>query len=66
MAYGLHYVKTGIMTQDEGSLCSQLQSMREAADYNCAFKADPEKMSPLLPQAKDLICKTGTLISQNS
>lgn len=36
--YGQHYVKTGIMTQAEGRIYSQLQSMREKADYNCVFE----------------------------
>ncbi|MBQ0075074.1 MAG: HEPN domain-containing protein [Prevotella sp.] len=62
MAYGQHYVKTGIVTHDEGSLYSQLQSMREDADYNCAFKSEPEKMKTLLPQAKTLISKIGNLL----
>lgn len=62
MAYGLHYVKTGIVTPDEGSLYSQLQSMREDADYNCAFQAEPEKMKALLPLAIGLIEKIGKLL----
>lgn len=66
MAYGQHYVKTGIVTPDEGSLYSQLQSMREDADYNCAFKSEPEKMKILLPQAKALIDKIGTILGSES
>lgn len=66
MAYGLHYVKTGIVSTDEGSLYSQLQSMREDADYNCAFQSDSDKMNILLPQAKSLIEKIGKLIGNLS
>lgn len=64
MAYGQHYVKTGIVTPEEGSLYSQLQSMREDADYNCAFKSDSNRMQLLMPQAKSLIEKIGCLLGQ--
>jgi uncharacterized protein (UPF0332 family) len=32
-----YYVRTGIFTIDEGSFYSQMQTLREKADYNCFF-----------------------------
>lgn len=33
-----YYVKTHIFSVEEGRFYSQLQSMRESADYNCSFE----------------------------
>jgi len=32
-----YYVRTGIFTDDEGSFYSQMETLREKADYNCFF-----------------------------
>ncbi|MBO4664390.1 MAG: HEPN domain-containing protein, partial [Bacteroidaceae bacterium] len=42
MTLGLHYVKTGIITQEQGRLFSRLETLREKADYDCFFKADKD------------------------
>ncbi|MBP9994356.1 MAG: HEPN domain-containing protein [bacterium] len=62
--YGQHYVKTGIMTQAEGRIYSQLQSMREKADYNCVFETAREEIEPMIVPTKQLIDKVGVLIGQ--
>ncbi len=37
--FGQHYVKTGLVSADQGRLYSQLESLRSRADYDCFFKA---------------------------
>lgn len=32
-----HYVKTGVFTLEEGAFYSQMETLREKADYNCFF-----------------------------
>lgn len=36
--FGKYYVKTGILTADDGRLFSQMATLRERADYDCFFK----------------------------
>ncbi len=52
LMFGLHYVKTGIFSPDEGRFYSQLQSVREKADYNCIWEATEEEISPMMPAAR--------------
>ncbi len=35
--FHMHYVKTGLFTPEEGSFYSQMETLREKADYNCYF-----------------------------
>lgn len=65
MMFGMYYVKTGLVTEDEGSLYSQLQTMREKADYNCAFEAKEKDIKYMMPLAKSLLDKVRTLIGDN-
>lgn len=50
--FSLYYVKTGIFTNEEGRLYSQLQSLREDGDYNCSIDIQQneaeEKIEPTL------------------
>ncbi|MBQ0047412.1 MAG: HEPN domain-containing protein [Prevotellaceae bacterium] len=65
MMFGMYYVKTGLVTEDEGSLYSQLQTMREKADYNCAFETKEKDIKYMVPLAKSLLDKVRTLIGDN-
>ena len=59
-----YYVKEGIFTDDEGAFYSQMETIREKADYNCFFNI-PEreilsKIAPtrhLIDRIKDYINK---------
>lgn len=62
MSFGLHYVTTGIMTDNEGRLYSQLQTIREKADYNCIYQIERAEVEKMMPLAKLLLEKIGTLI----
>ena len=61
-AFGQYYVKTGIMTADDGRLYAQLQSLREKADYNCIFQASEEEIYPQIQSTRKLIDKIQSLV----
>ncbi len=61
---GLHnyYVRTGILSKEDGSLYSQLQTMREKSDYSCTYYATEEDTAPRIEQTKQFIDKVLSLI----
>ena len=48
MVFGHHYVTTGIFSSQEGRFYSQLQTMREKADYNSAWQTTEDIISPVI------------------
>lgn len=59
-----YYVKTGIFTKEEGSFYSQMQSMREAGDYNCSFNVTEADITPKIEPTRKLIDKIKSYINQ--
>ena len=59
-----HFVKDGIMSQDEGRLFSRLATMREKGDYNCYLDATEEDILPLIEPTKALINHCKQLVAQ--
>lgn len=57
MMFGQHYVRTGVFSANEGRLYSQLQTMREKADYNSAWQTSEDIMAPLIEPATIFIDK---------
>lgn len=57
MMFGQHYVRTGVFSANEGRLYSQLQTMREKADYNSAWRTSEDIMAPLIEPATMFIDK---------
>jgi len=55
--FHLYYVKTGLFTKAEGAFYSQMQSMREEGDYNCAFSATEDDIVPRIEPARRFIDK---------
>lgn len=62
LLFGQHYIKTGIFSPVEGRLYSQLQTMREKADYVCTFQTSQEEITPMLEPARKMIEKIGSII----
>ncbi|MBQ8520348.1 MAG: HEPN domain-containing protein [Bacteroides sp.] len=62
LLFGQHYIKTNKFSIEEGRLYSQLQTMREKADYNCSFQMTEKEILPLLSPAKCLIDKIGSML----
>mgnify|MGYP003291424016 CR=1 FL=1 len=53
--FGLHYVKTGIFSVEDGKTLSRLESLREEADYNCAFSTSKEDIEPYIDKVGQLL-----------
>ena len=54
---GMHYVKAGILSVDEGRLYSQLQTMRDKGDYNVGFNATANDVQPFIELTKNFVAK---------
>lgn len=52
-----YYVKKHIFSVEEGRFYSQLQSMRESADYNCSFEVSENDVLTKIEPARQLIEK---------
>ncbi|WP_297971203.1 HEPN domain-containing protein [uncultured Bacteroides sp.] len=63
MSFGLHYVATGMMTDNEGRLYSQLQTIREKADYNCIYQVEKTEVEKMMPLTEQLLAKIGDLVN---
>ena len=57
-----HYVRTGILTKEDGAFYSQLQTLREKSDYNCTYNATEADTAPRIAQTKQFIDKVLGLI----
>lgn len=62
--FGQHYVRTGIFSMDDGRLYSQLQTMREKGDYNCAYQTSEDEIEPLIEPTQILVDKVVKYISK--
>ena len=52
---GQHYVRTGILTHEDGTLLARLQNMRHTGDYDDFFDWTQEDVEPFLPKAEAYI-----------
>lgn len=52
-----YYVKTGKFSVDDGRFYSQLQTMRESADYNCSYEVTEEEVISSIEPVRLLIDK---------
>lgn len=59
-----YYVRTGIFTIDEGSFYSQMQTLREKADYNCYFKVSEAEVTARIEPTRSLIEKIKKYIAE--
>lgn len=66
LSFGQHYVKTGIMSIDDARLYSQLQTIREKSDYNCAYEISKDEIVPKISQTKALISKIESIINKKN
>ncbi len=57
-----YYVKTGMLSKEEGAFYSQLQTLREKSDYNCTYNATESDTVPRIEQTKQFIDKILDLI----
>lgn len=52
-----YYVRTGIFSEDEGSFYSQMETLREKADYNCFFKVSEADVKARIEPTRQMIEK---------
>lgn len=64
MMFGQYYVRTGVFSAEEGRFYSQLQTMREKADYNALWQSSEESIKPVIAPVQLFIAKIKTHISQ--
>ena len=57
IVFGQFYIRTGVFSLEDGKLYSRLQTMRELADYNCAFQTSKDEILPFVEPSKALIAK---------
>ncbi|MBQ3355347.1 MAG: HEPN domain-containing protein [Bacteroidales bacterium] len=57
-----YYVKTGILSKEDGAFYSQLQTLREKSDYNCTYYATEEDTAPRIASTEAFIEKVIGLI----
>lgn len=57
-----HFVKEGILSIEEGTTFSRLQTMRERGDYNCLIDTTKEEILPFVDKVKFFIDKIESLI----
>lgn len=63
VAFGQHYIRTGVFPLSDGKLYSQLQTIREKSDYNCTYDMQEKDLLPLITPSKLLIEKIAAAIS---
>ena len=61
--FSLHFVKTGRVSIEIGAILSQLEQMREAADYNCHYDITEDEAKSVQPKAKLLVKTVKELLS---
>lgn len=57
------YVKTGIFSMEDGSFYSQMETLREKADYNCFFDVTEDEILSRIEPAKELVVKIKAYIN---
>ncbi|MDR2147593.1 MAG: HEPN domain-containing protein [Tannerella sp.] len=64
--FGLHFVKKGLINQEQGKLFKQLFNLRQSGDYDDWFDIEEKDVKPLLEPAEKFIAEIENLIHQNS
>ena len=62
--FGQYYVITGAVSAEQGKLYSQLETMRERADYDCYFNATREDIAQKFQPTKSLIDRIKQLLKE--
>lgn len=60
----LHFIKKGILTEEEGDLLGKLFRMRQTGDYDDLWDWNERDIMPLIPDTKSLITKIESLIDK--
>ena len=61
--YNLYYIKSGILSQDDGSLFGSVFAFRQGSDYDDFIDASEKDVKEYLPQVETLVKKIISLIN---
>lgn len=60
---GQNFVRTGILTKEDGSLLARLQNMRHTGDYDDFMDWTQDDVEPCFPKVEAFIAKLKSIIS---
>ena len=60
---GQHYVRSGILTNEDGSLLARLQNMRHTGDYDDFLDWTQEDVEPFIPRTEEFIKRIKGIIN---
>ena len=60
---GQHYVRSGILSNDDGILLARLQNMRHTGDYDDFLDWTKEDVEPYIPKVETYIDKVKSIIN---
>lgn len=66
LKFGQYYIQTGIFPKECGHLYTQMQALRERADYNIMFEATKEDFNQMWEPVKDLVAMIGKRLGQTN
>jgi len=58
-----YYVKTGLFSPEEGAFYSQMQSLRERADYNCFYDVSETEVTERIEPTRQFLMKIRNIIN---
>ena len=62
--FSLHFVKTGIITMQQGSFLSHIMQLRQKADYNCYYDISETEVRSLSEPTHEFVNTVLNLIKQ--
>ena len=62
--FGIHFVKTGILSRDDGKLFADLMDWRQKGDYGDMFDFDKKTIESLLEPVKTFLKKVHSLLDK--
>ncbi|MDE6269022.1 MAG: HEPN domain-containing protein [Muribaculaceae bacterium] len=60
----LHFIQTGILSEEEGKLLKRLFRMRQTGDYDDLMDWDEEDVLPYIPKVENLLSRISELINE--
>ena len=62
---GQHYIRTGILSKEDGLLLARLQNMRHTGDYDDFIDWTREEVEPYIPKVEAYILKIKSILSNS-
>ncbi len=61
--FGFHFIKTGIVSQNDGKLFTRLFELRQTGDYDDLFNLSADDVEPLIPLVHKFMDELADLIT---